>query len=350
MTEISGISRRDFLKFGGVALAGLVLPPRLLSPGFPPPAEVDVKLDEQGRVTDNTLSVYNSPSFAGKIVNSYWKDLVIPITGVAVSDDETAYNRVWYRIGDEGYAYSGAIQPVKTILNTPADSIPSTGELAEVTVPFTDAYQSPDPAAQVVYRLCYSTTYWITSIEHDATGNAWYRFYDDKDNADYFVQAAHLRIVPAEELSPISPTVAPELKLLEVRLIQQLVVAYEDDKIVFVTRAATGNRIKPHEYSTPIGWHRTYHKRPTRHMAAGNLANTGYDLPGIPWVCYITESGVSFHGTYWHNDFGRPRSHGCINLTPQAAKWIYRWTNPTVPPDKWIVYHQGEGTSVRIIE
>jgi lipoprotein-anchoring transpeptidase ErfK/SrfK len=65
-------------------------------------------------------------------------------------------------------------------------------------------------------------------------------------------------------------------------------------------------------------------------MAAGNLA-TGYDLPGVPWVSYITQEGISFHGTYWHNDYGVPRSHGCINMTPQSAKWLYRWTHPLVP-------------------
>jgi len=58
----------------------------------------------------------------------------------------------------------------------------------------------------------------------------------------------------------------------------------------------------------------------------------------VPWVLYLTEKGISFHGTYWHNDYGRPRSHGCINLTPQSAKWLFRWTMPTVPFDKEYVY------------
>lgn len=43
-------------------------------------------------------------------------------------------------------------------------------------------------------------------------------------------------------------------------------------------------------------------------MAAGDLAASGFDLPGVPWVQYITKSGISFHGTFWHNDYGRPRS------------------------------------------
>ncbi len=82
-------------------------------------------------------------------------------------------------------------------------------------------------------------------------------------------------------------------------------------------------------------------------MATGDIASNGFDLPGVPWVLYITKSGISFHGTYWHNDYGRPHSHGCINMTPQAAKWLYRWTIPMVPPEKPVVSGY-VGTKVQI--
>jgi lipoprotein-anchoring transpeptidase ErfK/SrfK len=82
-------------------------------------------------------------------------------------------------------------------------------------------------------------------------------------------------------------------------------------------------------------------------MAAGDIASNGFDLPGVPWVLYINEAGISFHGTYWHNDYGFPHSHGCINMAPQAAKWLYRWSMPTVPPDKYLMYGR-VGTRVEI--
>jgi lipoprotein-anchoring transpeptidase ErfK/SrfK len=83
-------------------------------------------------------------------------------------------------------------------------------------------------------------------------------------------------------------------------------------------------------------------------MAAGDIAASGFDLPGVPWVLYFTESGLSFHGTYWHNDFGHPRSHGCINISPQAAKWLYRWTTPVVQPGDPYAY-RSKGTKVEIV-
>ncbi len=46
---------------------------------------------------------------------------------------------------------------------------------------------------------------------------------------------------------------------------------------------------------------------------------TGFDLPGVPWVSYFTSDGIALHGAYWHIDFGVPHSHGCVNMTPEAA-------------------------------
>jgi lipoprotein-anchoring transpeptidase ErfK/SrfK len=86
-------------------------------------------------------------------------------------------------------------------------------------------------------------------------------------------------------------------------------------------------------------------------MAAGDLTANGFDLPGVPWVMYINESGISLHGTYWHNDFGHPHSHGCVNLSPSSAKWLFRWTKPLVAPHDefaYDVFHQG--TRVQIMD
>ncbi|HLE13304.1 MAG TPA: L,D-transpeptidase, partial [Anaerolineales bacterium] len=56
----------------------------------------------------------------------------------------------------------------------------------------------------------------------------------------------------------------------------------------------------------------------------------GWDLPGIGWTQLFHGEGVAVHSTFWHNNFGEPMSHGCVNTAPQDAKWIYRWTQPAV--------------------
>jgi lipoprotein-anchoring transpeptidase ErfK/SrfK len=196
--------------------------------------------------------------------------------------------------------------------------------------------------------MYYETTHWVMRLEWDATGQPWYLVSEDKWKLSYYIPASHARIVSIEELTPISSQVPIQEKRIEVRTAEQVVVAYEYDRPVFMARTATGARFSNGDFSTPPGRHITAHKRPSRHMAAGNLAANGYDLPGVPWITYITESGISFHGTYWHNNFGRPRSHGCINLTPKAARWIYRWTYPQVPPQEQFVYEDW-GTIVDVI-
>ena len=343
-TPLSGLSRRDFLKLASCGMLGLLLPdfsPFLSLPTF--------DSDLQGRIIEKSLWMYDAPSTQANRVEMYWRDLIIPLTGAAISEDENAYNRVWYEVGEKGYVYSGGVQPVVTQLNEPVNEVPPNGLLGEISVPFTDAHEEPDITTPVAHRLYYQTVHWITESNIGADGQAWYRLLDDKFNLYYYIPAGHMRIIPDEEVAPLSPDVPEADKLIEVNLTRQLVLAYEGSRLVFAARAATGRQYLSGRWSTPIGQFITSYKRPTRHMAAGDIASNGFDLPGVPWVLYITKSGISFHGTYWHNDYGRPRSHGCINLTPQASKWLYRWTLPSVEPDKQFAYEYF-GTKVVIFE
>lgn len=348
---LNSLSRRDFLKLTAAGALSLLLPDVTKAHAdFGLAAPLNVLPDQQGRVLRNTIDVYAEPSFDAPVVDEHWRDIVVPIDGVDVSADVEAYNRIWYRLRDNEYVYSGYIQPVRTLLNKPIYEHPAEfGSLAEVSVPFTDVHRTPDDDGKLAYRLYYATTHWVVeTITNPETDKVWYRLRDDKwDAQEYYALAAHLRIIPPEEIAPISPEVPNFLKRIEVNLREQLVIAFENNRVVYATRAATGARFAGGKYYTPDGKFMTFYKRPSRHMAAGNLANNGYDLPGVPWVLYITEGGISFHGTYWHNDYGTPHSHGCINLSPQGAKWLYRWTNPVVPYDKEFV-HTYIGTHVLI--
>ncbi|UCD40746.1 MAG: L,D-transpeptidase [Chloroflexota bacterium] len=334
-------SRRDFLKLGSLGMVGLFLQPLK--------SFQDLFQDQLGRVAEIKATIYDRPSLEGNRQKVYWRDMILPITEVTVGDVEPRHNRIWYRIGSEGFIHSGSIQPVQTRLNEPVGDIPLGGILVEVTVPYTDVHWGPGKNNLFAYRFYYETTHWATALVQDNQGNPWYRIIEDKWDLTFYAPATHLRVIPHDELSPLSPEIPSDEKRLEVRLRDQLAIAYEVDNPVFMARVASGAEFSNGRFLTPVGRHETYHKRPSRHMAAGDLASNGYDLPGVPWICYINEKGVAFHGTYWHNDYGRPRSHGCINLTPAAAKWIYRWSLPSVPPNEEKVYKKF-GTRVDIVE
>ena len=98
--------------------------------------------------------------------------------------------------------------------------------------------------------------------------------------------------------------------------------------------------------TTPSGVFYIEVKTPVRHMGDGNLTSDleAYELPGVPWVSFFHLTGVAFHGTYWHNDFGRPHSHGCVNMPTEEAKWLYRWTMPVCEPDSLLI--RGHGSPV----
>ncbi len=343
-------SRRDFLKFSGSTLLSLWMLP-LLDLGWRPGKleSADTLLHRYGRVINENVDVFDKPSRDAKMVTTLWQDTVKPINTVTISDDANAYNRVWYEIGNSGFVHSGKIQPVDINKNEVAVFLPKEGSLCKLTVPFSDAVWHPTSPHLVVYRLYFGTVYWANAIYQDNNGKYWYRIADDKWDIQYYVDATHFHIITADEISPLSSNVPPAEKRIEVLLSDQAVIAYEYNQPVFLARTATGARFIDGDYRTTPGNYITNRKRPSRHMAAGDpAAANSYDLPGIPWICYITEKGVSFHGTYWHNDFGKPRSHGCINLTPDDAQWLYRWSNPLVPLEKE-TENAKEGTWVRII-
>jgi hypothetical protein len=341
----SSISRREFLRFCGLGLVGLVLPERLVEDSIGRFTD-DSHHDLFGRVTRPGQELFDEPDVESEVIEGLVTDSVRKITGVTVSESDPSPNRIWYELDGQGFSHSRYIQPVYNIENKISTVIPEDGCLGEVTVPFVDAYRYADENSPRVYRLYYGSTYWVLKYEKDQVGKVWYQLLDDRNYNYFYVPAIYVRMVQASELLPISPDIPWEKKHIEVDLSKQTMTAFEGEKVVFMSRISSGRHSKEGGFLTPTGYYRTTRKRPCRHMAnLGNDSYIGFDLPGVPWVSYFTSNGVAFHGTYWHNDYGVPHSHGCINLTPDAAKWVYRWTTPAVPFNEYI-YKDDNGTRV----
>jgi hypothetical protein len=322
------ISRRDFLKVGGISLASLAF--GRFSPNF-------TGFDDSTmvRVATKSVSVYGQPSDKSQITGTWYKDDLIHVYG-EVTVDEPKLNPVWYRVWG-GYLWRAHLQPVQTILNLPIASIPD-GErvLMEVTVPFTPPWRHTKAFGwqQLNFRLYYESVYWVEAIENGPDGLPWYRINDDLTGAPYYAPAMHLRQIPPNSLTPISAWVPWESKRIDVNLTAQTLTAYENDKNVFQTNISSGVQYGNHT-ATPTGTFHIQEKRPSKHMGNGDLfsGEGDYELPGVPWTAFFTDGGHAFHGTYWHDNFGTPMSHGCINMRTSEAKWLFRWSQPAPDPN-----------------
>ena len=333
---LSQISRRDFLKLTASGALGLVLSELGMDRALAaPPAS-------KGLALISGVPIYDEPSAKANKLELIGKDQFFDLLGDVQGDYfDNEHNTTWYVV-DGGYVHSGNVLPVETNYQKPQYEIPPEGQLAEISAPYSLTYLAPYYHAKNAHRLYYESTHWVKKIvvTRDEKG-VWYEIYDPILEKSFYVPSYNMRFIPNEELTPLSPDVPNDQKLLHVDIASQMVTAFEGEKIVLSVRCSSGQR----GTDTPKGEWSTYHKGPSIHMTnQGDEVAHIYNLPGVPWCSFFTGSGHAFHGTYWHNDYGRPRSNGCVNLPSSVAKWVYRWTQPVVPVGVDYVHLPGQGT------
>jgi hypothetical protein len=339
MTNLN-FSRRDFLKLSASGVLGLVLSELGIGHALAaPPAS-------QGRATYSGVPLYDAPSFKAKELHLFGIDVVVNLEAEVEGDEGNPFNKAWYKV-DNGYTYAGWLQPVETKFQKPIYEIPAEGQLGEISVPISETRLIPNTYGKNGYRLYYGSTHWVkrTIVTHDEK-SIWYEIFDSEIQQTFFVPHYNMRLIPNEELTLLSPDVPESEKLIHVDLPTQWVTAFEGDTMVFSSRCSSGSK----GTRTPTGEFLTYHKGASVHMNNQDEdTKYHYDLPGVPWCSFFTGYGNAFHGTYWHNDYGRPRSHGCVNLPSEDAKWIYLWSRPNVPLGEDYLHLPGEGTRVQIV-
>lgn len=331
------LSRRGFLRSTGLAWAGLMWR------GFDVPKPDDPADDAAdasggtdhwddsvlGRVLLNVMTVYSEPTWRSRHTGYYVYDDVVEVKGAVEGEGLYPSNPTWVEI-DGGYLYTSWLQPVNQEPPNPTERITSKGAWGQVSVPKTSARSGPGDNHYEREVMVYETTHHIIGVEND------YYHIQGVYGGDYWLKAADVRVIKPEEITPISPDVPPEDKRIDISLREQRLTAYEGDEAVFTHLVATGMP----ETGTPMGEYYMRLKRLGQRMTGG-ASDTHYNLPGIPWVSYFTPTYAATHGCYWHNDYGRRHSAGCVNMPSKAAKWIFRWTTPvydyyalTVVPDE----------------
>lgn len=133
-------------------------------------------------------------------------------------------------------------------------------------------------------------------------------------------------------------------KWIEVDLSDQHLKAWEGDKVVYDFLASSGKWAP-----TPQGSFKIWVKLRYALMSGGSKEKgTYYYLPNVPYVMYFYK-GYGIHGTYWHNNFGTPMSHGCINLSIPDATALFTWADPFISSNEWVAYPSKENPGTKVI-
>lgn len=156
----------------------------------------------------------------------------------------------------------------------------------------------------------------------------------------------------AVKTSELPKFAASTPKWIDISILGQTMVLYEGTKPVYVTAISTGRDglgDPKTTFSTVRGTFKIREKHVTTTMDSHEVGNK-FELNDVPWVEYF-EKGYALHAAPWHDAYGNPRSHGCINLSPIDARRVFMWTDPPLPENwhgVWASESTGEGTVVHI--
>ncbi len=137
---------------------------------------------------------------------------------------------------------------------------------------------------------------------------------------------------------------AGEEKWIDVSLDEQKVRAWEGNKLVMEFPISSGLWAP-----TPVGTFNIWYKTRNQTMSGGSKAmGTYYNLPNVPNSMFFYQ-GFALHGAYWHNNFGHPMSHGCVNEPLANASQIFEWAGPVVPPGQNAIRATADNPGTRVV-
>lgn len=156
-----------------------------------------------------------------------------------------------------------------------------------------------------------------------------------------WIDRKHLRV--AARTTP-PPAHGGSAQWIDVDLDEQVIVAYDGLEPVFATLVSSGRA----KNRTPVATYRVRAKAATTPMAGDPSTPNRYEVSAVPWAIRFAD-GLYIHAAYWHDGFGGTRSHGCVNVSPKDAHFLFDWIAPHVPAG-WseVEVPGGRGVLVRI--
>jgi len=273
-----------------------------------------------GTSTANRLNVRPRPGVSndnapvGQLANG---------TRVQIYESSTVTGDIWYRIGNERWVHSNWVALDRALALVPNENT-TTRDVGSATLPVGwvvsktlsvrkqpgEGFHNP-----VVGRVQHNQALPILETRL-VGGDNWYRI-----DREAWVHGSQVGVALPK---PRPASIGPNERWVGVNLSEQTAVAYEGDKPVYALLVATGLPGTP----TVQGVFRTWWRLRSRKMSGGQFGTPlYYNLEEVPWTCYFS-GGYALHGAYWHDAFGRPRSHGCVNMSLYDSWWVFQWSAP----------------------
>ena len=298
---------------------GLTFPLRTVTGQTPDPSltYVDIRYGEVTRVNAKVYASLEDAIKKGEVV----KKLDSPFSFISYTDEAVVDGKRYYMVEYGGWMTANDISRIGTPSLFQGKSFSQTPDRIFGWIAFptftkrTPGFSSDDYTEHEVYRYDLVQVYATEIVD----GIEWYMIGPDEwipEKREW--QRMIGRVIP----NTTPPEGVDNGRWIEVNLKDQTVAVYDQNQMVFATMIASG--IEP--FWTQPGLFQIYQKYDSTPMRGAFEADRSdaYYLEDVPWTMYYDEARA-LHGAYWHNGFGTPRSHGCVNMSVGDARWLYDW-------------------------
>lgn len=283
---------------------------RIIADPIPTPTPPPSPAGRRGIVTADVLNVRAAPG-----VSAGNPPIATLRAGaeVTIYEERTVAGALWYRIGEGRWVAGSWVRVLDTNARSPAPAatraLPSQLPLGWVVATTLSVRAAPGVSASnpPISQLGHYARVAILE-QRTVAGVRWFRIGEGQWIEGRQVGVARVKARPA--------SIGASTRWVGVCLSEQTFVAYEGDRPVFAGLTASGLPGTP----TVQGIFHTW-----RRLDTGKMSGPGYYIEDVTWTCYFY-SGYALHTAYWHDKFGTTRSHGCVNLSPHDAWWIYQWS------------------------
>lgn len=301
-------------------------------PAAPGPGSVNLPI--YAHVVTGNVPVYSSPSQAAlgeppvRLLGAGYLWVSLANSGPVLQDGQA-----WYQINTGEYVRADSVSIYRPSIfqgvTLSAQPDRSFGWMVYAAQPSSTLGSAPSKDAPTLAR--YSP---VTVYEERQVGDwTWYRIGEN--------QWVEQRKVGLVKPSSRPDGVGPDEKWIEVNLYEQTLAAYEGDRMVYATLVSSGLPWWP----TEQGLFRVWLKVEIGKMSGRSGNPDYYFLEDVPWTMYFNRD-FALHAAYWHDGFGFQHSHGCVNLAPKDAKWLFDWTTPQTLTNYTLATPDDQGTWV----